>query len=336
MRTPPWEKDEGWLLRIILIDPLANEGRRILYLDDIFDQGNYLQQYRARYDQLWSDFLKSQTVYKFGIGDDLSEGFLIYAFGFEGAIEYGATAIKSSTGDFIGVHVDEEQRLLKSSRDRLIIDGIVDKDRIAEYYNLNNIPRFKDKSYGSNRDKDKGVHYNLCGQIGTAATIDVYPVDALITFDSLPGGREILINEKMGTRCDDLESLFEAYGWETEQVGHAEDAYTWHDNRSWKPKYDQVEDHLKNGRAINALVNLDKISKLIEPVNRINDTGHWTPILQLMTTRDGEQLARLYNPFQDCEEWYPFDHLVQSWTPSANYVAVVATPPEELRWLPNP
>jgi hypothetical protein len=97
-----------------------------------------------------------------------------------------------------------------------------------------------------------------------------------------------------------------------------------------------VADHLLNGRGINALVNLDTGSDYIEPVDRTADAGHWSPILQVMTTRDNQQLVRLYNPYQDREEWYTFDHLVESWTPSANYMAVVATPPEELRWLPNP
>jgi len=97
-----------------------------------------------------------------------------------------------------------------------------------------------------------------------------------------------------------------------------------------------MKDNLKSGEAIDGLVDLNALSDYIEPVDKTADAGHWSPILQVMTTRDDEQLVRLYNPYQDREEWYTFDHLVKSWTPSANYMAVIATPAEELRWLPNP
>ncbi len=233
------------------------------------------------------------------------------------------------------MRVDEDQRLLETFRERLIEDEIVDEDRHIQDYNLDNIPEFKDKGYGSNRDKDEGVHINLCGEIGTAVSIGVYPVDALLKFNDIPGGKNILMDETVGTSHKNLIALFAKYGWEGQSVGHTNDPYQWSDEYTLKPKFFQVEDHLKSGRSIEALVNLNTFSNYIEPLDK-HDAPHWAPILQVMTTHDGQEVVRLYNPYQDREEWYPFDHLVQSWTPSANYVAVVAAPPEELRWLPSP
>jgi hypothetical protein len=83
-------------------------------------------------------------------------------------------------------------------------------------------------------------------------------------------------------------------------------------------------------------VNLDTSSDLIEPVDGRNDANHWIAILQVVETQDGDAFAKVYNPYQSREEWYPFDQLVDSWHPGPNYRAVIATPPEELAWLPNP
>jgi hypothetical protein len=339
MRTPPWEKDLGWLWNIAGLHPLLFEMEHFpdMEIDGIRE---YMNQLRQEYEQHWADFLANQAVYKFGVGDDLTEAFLIYMFGLEGAMQYGAAAIESSKGEFIGVIVAEDQRITEPFRERLSRDGIniIDLDRNAQDFNLNAIPGFENNNYGSNRMGEKGVHFNLCGQIGSALMMEVDPVEALIVFEGIPGGSDILENPHEGTNPNDLIALLAEYGWEGERVGYTGDPYPWRrfNGDSFRPKYEQIADHLLNGRGINALVNLDTGSDYIEPLDRTADAGHWSPILQVMTTRDDQQLVRLYNPYQDREEWYTFEHLVKSWTPSANYMAVVATPPEELRWLPNP
>jgi hypothetical protein len=260
-------------------------------------------------------------------------------FGLEGAAGYGVESMMSSRGEFIGLIVAEDQRLLDPYRLDLEDLGIItEESRHAQDFNLDVIPEFADKNYGSDRMGEEGVHYNLCGQIGSALMMDVDPVEALIVFEGIPGGSDILKNPYEGTNPDDLIALFAEYGWEGERVGYTGDPYPWRrfNGDSFRPKFEQVADHLLNGRGLNALVNLDTGSDYIEPLDHTADAGHWSPILQTVTTRDDQQLVRIYNPYQDREEWYTFDHLVESWTPSANYLAVVATPPEDLRWLPNP
>jgi len=339
MRTPPWEKDLNWLWGVTGINPHLFESRGLLGVEDISEYEAYLEQVKREYEQEWANFLENQSVYKFGVGDDLTEAFLIYMFGLEGALQYGAVPIESSRGEFIGLIVAEDQRWLDPYKLDLEEIGIItEESRHAQDFNLDMIPEFSDKGYGSNRLDDKGVHYNLCGQIGSAIIMDVDPVEALIAFDGIPGGRDILLDPHEGTNPDNLIALLAEYGWEGERVGYAEDPYPWREfnGDSFHPKYEQVADHLIKGRSINALVNLDTGSDYIEPVDKTADAGHWSPIIQVMTTRDDSQLVRLYNPYQDREEWYTFDYLVKSWTPSANYMAVVATPPEELQWLPNP
>jgi hypothetical protein len=140
----------------------------------------------------------------------------------------------------------------------------------------------------------------------------------------------------MGTDAGDLSELLSEYNWRGERVGNANDPYPWRDHRGWQPKIDQVAQHLDNGRAVIALVNLDTNSDFIEPVDGQTDAAHWVSILQVMETQDGDGVVRVYNPYQNREEWYSFDTLVDAWTPGPNYRAVVATPPEDMAWLPSP
>lgn len=331
MRTPPWEKDSNWLWGVTGINPHLFESRGLLGVEDISEYEAYLEQVKREYEQEWANFLENQSVYKFGVGDDLTEAFLIYMFGLEGAADYGVEVFYSKDGNFSGAVVAEDQRLLMNHHYERFSGG----DH-AQDINLDNIPQFHTQGYGSNYEEDFGVHYNLCGEITTAVAIGVDPIDALIEFDGVPGGTEILLDQSEGTDHADLSRLLGEYGWEGERVGNAGDPYPWRDNGSWRPKVDQVAQHLSEGRAVIALVNLDTHSDFIEPVDGRSDTTHWVTILQVMNTREGDSVVRIFNPYQNREEWLPFNKLVGSWTPGPNYRAVIATPPEELQWLPNP
>ena len=162
------------------------------------------------------------------------------------------------------------------------------------------------------------------------------PVEGLAAFEQTTNGADILADHTVGTNSNDLIELLDQYGWEGERVGNADDSYPWRDDRGWEPKPDQVADHLRAGRAVIALVNLEKLNAFVEPVDGRNDATHWVSVLQVVTGRDGEVSVRVFNPYENREEWYAFDHLVESWTPGPNYRAVVATPPPDLAWLPTP
>jgi len=287
------------------------------------------------------------AVYKFGVGDDLTEAFLIYMFGLEGAVLYGMDARFSDDGSLQGVVVEDDQRLLQNFEYHRYSGG-----RHAQDINLDLISQFEGKGNGVNSGDLQGIHYNLCGEITSSVTTGVDPIKALIKFEQIyienygvvyTDGVAILEDHTMGTDAGDLSALMEEYGWHGERVGNADDLYPWRDERGWQPKPDQVADHLNNGRAVIALLNLDTITEFIEPVNNRNDASHWVSILQVIETREGDTVVRIFNPYQNREEWYPFDHIVDSWElqgnqtePGPNYRAVVGTPPEELSWLPNP
>jgi len=137
----------------------------------------------------------------------------------------------------------------------------------------------------------------------------------------------------MGTGSGDLIRLLVEYGWDGVRLGNTGDPYPWWDGESWYPKASQVEDHLRNGRAVIALVSLNTGTGRIDP----NGTApQWVSILQTVETTGGETAVRIFKTYQNREEWYSFDQIQQSWTPGPNYRAVVATPPSDLAWLPGP
>jgi len=85
----------------------------------------------------------------------------------------------------------------------------------------------------------------------------------------------------------------------------------------------------------------------IKPGDIYADASHWVPVLQTVETRTGEEVIRIYNPFQNREEWISYEDLSNSWQlypkhnradepMGPNFRAVIASPLEEMQWLPNP
>jgi hypothetical protein len=341
LRMPPWEKDESWLWSVTGINPAALESRGYFSPQEIAEYRQHLAQVRADYDAKWGEFLESQSIYKFGVGDDLSEAFIIYLFGLEGAATHGLDARLASDGTVQAIVVREGQQLLDRSH---VSDPVWQKvrgvDRPVQYYDLEQIAEFQGKGYGTQsldqNGERHGYHYNLCGQITSAASMGLDPIDVLVTFESLPDGPRILGDQTMGTTERELRRLMAEYGWTTESIGHKGDAYSWWDGESWQPKAYQVSDFLDNGQGVRALLNLDTGTGLIGPKDGVHDAPHWAHILQVVVRDEGEAYVRIYNSFMHREEWYNFDHVVDSWTPSSNYVASIETPPAELGWLPSP
>ena len=256
---------------------------------------------------------------------------MIYLFGLEGAAAYGLNVHIGPDGTATGGVSSESQRVLQDFHFERLSGG-----NHAQDINLNLIEGFRGKGYGINSGDLAGVHYNLCGEIVASVTVGVDPVDGLIAFEQTSRGAEILGDHTVGTNSNELIDLLDENGWEGQRVGNAGDPYPWSDDRGWEPKPDQVSDHLREGRAVIALVNLEKLNAFVEPVDGRNDATHWVSILQVVTGSDGEASVRIFNPYENREEWYSFDHLVESWTPGPNYRAVVATPPADQAWLASP
>lgn len=333
LRTPPWEKDPGWLWIVAGINPQLLENR---YFPDMEIAGirEYKRQLRLEYEQHWSNFLANQAVYKFGVGDDLTEAFLIYMFGLEGAAEYGVEVFYSKDGNFSGAVVAEDQRILENPIDliRDYIGGVHVQD-----IKLEAIEGLEGSYAGI-------VHKNLCGQITSAVTIGVDPIDALIEFEGVPDGSAILSDPSMGTNPTNLIKLLEEYGWEGQAIGYASDPEPWKD---YPPTMDNLHDYLCEGKAILPLTNINTSTGFLEPGDIGSDAAHWPSVLQTIKTHNGEEIVRVYNPYENREEWIRYDDYQSSWQlyskynrsgkrMGPNYRAVIATPPEELQWLPNP
>ena len=103
LRTPPWANNEQWLWRVAGVNP------NLMGIYDLLEPGgvhgfqSQLERVRQEYEEKWADFLASQSIYRFAVGDDLSEAFLIYLFGVEGAAEYGVGAIVADDQRLLGI-----------------------------------------------------------------------------------------------------------------------------------------------------------------------------------------------------------------------------------------
>jgi len=55
----------------------------------------------------------------------------------------------------------------------------------------------------------------------------------------------------------------------------------------------------------------------------------------VLQTRDGDDVVRAFNPFQNREEWYSWTDFRHAWEVpgEANYRAVYATPPESVAFV---
>jgi hypothetical protein len=330
MRTPPWEKDPGWLMWLLGMDA-GFEGRLgRANPDDVRDHQVLMERTRKEYQELWEDFLASQSVYKFGVGNDLTEAFLIYLFGLEGAGGYG-----------VGPSVSPGQWLLE----RPAFQGSIGTP--AQSINLGDpeLP-FTNYRYGH-------VHPNLCGELTVAVTLGLDPTQALVIFEGLEpnrtegiltDGAAILADRSMGTSARNLSDFMKALGWTGEPIGFAGDTQVWAER---PPTMEEVGERLRHGQAVIALVSLDTRSTYLTASDVPNDAAHWVSILQALKTRSGEEIVRVYNPYMNREEWYAWQELQDSWQLGSkldrsgdalgpNFRGVIGTPPSMQSWLPTP
>lgn len=279
MRTPPWEKDPNWLWGVGGINPQLFEGKYFPDMD-IAGYQTYVEQVKQEYEQHWADFLDKQAVYKFGVGDDLTEAFLIYMFGLEGAAAYGVEVHFYDDGRFKGSVVAGDQRILQNPLDMIEIYIVGDR---AQDINLGVIEGFEGSYVGI-------VHTNLCGEITSAVTMGVDPIDALIKFEGVGEGAAILADPSMGTNPTDIIRLYEEYGWEGQPIGYGADPEPWKD---YPPAMENLNEYLQEGKAVITLVNLNTSSGYLEPTDVDADASHWVAVLQTVETASGEDFVRI-------------------------------------------
>ena len=319
--TPPWEKDPGWLARVAGLTP---EAIRSLSLDE---RHNLLADARAQYAAEWPRFLANQSMFQYGVATDQSEAFLIYLYGLEGAERYGAGPNLAS---------DSPGRILPD----LEMGKYRDPDRpdVAQYLVITDMPSLKELLPEGHK-----LH-NDCAYLSTGATMGMTANDALgqvarLDRNQYPylvvDGLTVLRNdETVGPPT--IRAQFESQGWEAHAIGYQSDQELWNPaGGSGAPQPGRVRGMLDSGRGIVALVNLDISEARLAPAHVSDDAPHWASIVQVLQTRDGENVVRVFNSFQDREEWYSWADFRHAWEVpgSANYRAVYATPPESVAFV---
>jgi hypothetical protein len=102
-----------------------------------------------------------------------------------------------------------------------------------------------------------------------------------------------------------------------------------------------------SGETIVVLVNLNTGTGFLEPSDINADAAHWVSVLQTIKAKSGDEFVRIYNPYFNREEWLSYEDFTSSWQlyskfdrsgerMGPNYRAVIASPPEEMEWLPSP
>jgi hypothetical protein len=197
------------------------------------------------------------------------------------------------------------------------------------------------------------VHFNLCGELSMAAvlgpllglTVNEFLIEfAKVEFTDGAGntyhGVDILADRDRGMSIDEISTTLESFGSKAEDTGYANSPITWQTAAGYAPQHDQLADLIEQGKATIALVNLDTNRYLptnelghVEASDGVADAGHFVVILQTITTAEGEELVRIYNPYQHKEEWISHEALVDAWAPGGpdnpNYRAVAVSTQEQ-------
>ena len=181
-------------------------------------------------------------------------------------------------------------------------------------------------------------HFNLCGELSVIGVVGGTVPHGLGLFNDLDfdtvqtavfdkgkkNERRIQLNtgpdvlqNNVSTWASHLTEFFDAYGWEADvDTGDA--------------AVEDLTGELEAGRGVVALVELSTTNGFLEPEG---GTAHWVSVLQVLHTWDGEDIVRVYNPFQNREEYYDWEHFHDCWiqTPGNSSVClrVVAQSGEE-------
>jgi hypothetical protein len=191
----------------------------------------------------------------------------------------------------------------------------------AQYFRIGDLA--EDWKWANADEYDSAVHVNLCGELAVIAVVgDTVPhglglfngldfeIVREVTVDKgkptervvqLNTGADVLQNG-LGTWDTQVKEFFEAYGWEAEkQTGDA--------------TADDLREELEAGRAVVALVELststDATWGFLAESERI--AAHWVSVLQVLHTRDGDDIVRIYNSFENREEYYDWEYFYDQW-----------------------
>jgi hypothetical protein len=178
---------------------------------------------------------------------------------------------------------------------------------------------------GTGDDVIFSTHYNLCGQLSVIAAMGLdfsegLKIFALITietwdkedlygikegdelYDEFKRGSDILRMPGMTTSYATLENFIEDAGGSEVSASHMKNGTK-----------EALLDLLIKGDKMISLVNIDGNGKLVPYDDVTKPIAHWVWVQDIITTKSGETLVRIYNPFMNREEVYSWDEFAAAW-----------------------
>lgn len=144
------------------------------------------------------------------------------------------------------------------------------------------------------------IHNNLCGELAVIAALGDTVPHGLAVFHSTDQGKAIIRGNDT-TGWWDLEDFFAQYdGW---AAGSTTGAMSQR----------ELAGELQQGEAVIALVSLNAGNGLLEQGDQ-GHIAHWVTVLEVLPTQDGQGAVRVYNSFQNREEYYTWAYFYDAWS----------------------
>lgn len=166
-------------------------------------------------------------------------------------------------------------------------------------------------------------HSNLCGALVASTLVEIEPayfIWSTLYFDDW--GWDFYSNPDQGTNKYQLMDTFDYFGWESRL--DTTPAYNYQcggsriipgaNDRAGQPFLCQIADWLGSGWVPVVGSNLwaDSAHGILysqeyAPNSNYRYAPHWVAVLQLISSKDGFSYVRIYNPFQNREEFYTWN-----------------------------
>ncbi|NPC83164.1 hypothetical protein HPC49_33700, partial [Pyxidicoccus fallax] len=164
-------------------------------------------------------------------------------------------------------------------------------------------------------------NYNLCGPLAVGGSLGLDPRQALTAFsnDTVVNGAYAL-SEGLTTVGTQLVDMYEVEGWTAEASSL--------DN---KPPHEMAR-LISEGKQLIALVNIDTKGAdgmLKSFGDSTKKVAHWVNVLAVEQTGSGDWMVRVYNPYENREEVYPWTDFHASWSKTGVEVQVEKTEEEK-------
>jgi hypothetical protein len=176
-------------------------------------------------------------------------------------------------------------------------------------------------------------HFNLCGLDAVGHAVGAQDMYQIYVNYGLSDEAMLRTGGTMWTY--EVRDLYRSLGWEADQIGRFADSDNAHwmnwdsENRLEHPTFSQVEEKLRDGYVVTPLVGVNSGTGHLSSAS--NSVGHFVNIVETMTTKDGMELVRVYNPMFHREEiytWSDFDRIWRHAGGNSGGQGVIARPPE--------